>query len=176
LAKVAVFHYARPTNICEADLNQILFHGLKSKLIIYLMNSVTILHSHHHINPTKFINHFNKGEKYFKHFNNYLIPYHCKDVNHNNRLVIGKFIYPMWATIERAMLTKSNEFNYTYIKGKDFTIEYMPSSLTNYHIFGTHNVYPNGILANNMILQPNSILLFPIHKDIATPLINNQLL
>jgi hypothetical protein len=176
LAKVAVFHSACPTNICEADLNQILFPGLKSKLIIYLMNSIIILHSQYHINPTKFVNHFNKGEKYFKYLNYYLIPYHCKDVNHNNRLVIGNFIYPMWAIIERSMLTRSNIFNYTYIKGKDFTIEYTPNSLTNYHIFGTHRVYPNGILANNITLQPNSILLFPIHKDIATPLINNQLI
>jgi hypothetical protein len=140
------------------------------------MNSLSILHCQHQINHSKFINHFIKGEKYFKHFNHYLIPYHCKDVNHNNCLIIGNFINPMWAPVERAMLTNANEFNYNYIKGKDFTIEYTPRKLTNYHIFGERRVYPNSILAYKNTLQPDSILLFPIHKDIAQPLINNQLL
>lgn len=141
------------------------------------MNSLSILHCQQQLNCSKFINHFIKGDyKYFKHYNHYLIPYHCKVVNHNNHLIIGNFIHPMWATVERAILSKSNEFNFNYLRGKDFTIEYTPSKLTNYHIFGQHRVYPNSIQAYTNTLQPNSLLLFPIHKNIATPLINNQLL
>lgn len=140
------------------------------------MKSLSIIHSHHQINPSKLLSQLVKGEKYFKHYNHYLIPYQCQDINHNNRLIMGNFMYPMWNTLERAILSQCSDFNFNYLKGNDFTIEYMPSRLTDYHIFGRRNVFPNRIRVYSNTLQSNSILLFPIPKEIAVPLIENKLL
>ena len=140
------------------------------------MKSLSIIHSCHQINPSKILSHLVKGEKYFKHYNTYLIPYQCQDINYNNRLIMGNFIYPMWNTLERAILSNNTDFSYNYLKGNDFTIEYVPSKLGDYHIFGNRCIYPNRIRANSNTLQPNSMLLFPIPKELAIHLIENKLL
>jgi hypothetical protein len=140
------------------------------------MSPLNIIHSNQQINISKYIDYLLKGEKYFKYYNHYLIPYQCQSVNHNNRLIIGNFVYPMWNTIEKAILSHNIDFKYNYVRGKDFTIEYNPRRLNDYHISGKMNIFPNKIRAYSNTLQPNSILLFPIHKKIAQPLIDNQLL
>ena len=160
------------------------------------MNSKLIIHSKYAINYAKFLNHSkslpqfcNKGEQYFQHHNSYLIPYHCKSVNNNTNLIIGNFIYPMWNTLESIILNKETTFNYNYIMGDKFTIEMTPTYLKNYHILNESDVtvenmhcqkkyrmYPNRIYACDMTLKPNSILLFPIHKDVADILIQTKLL
>lgn len=155
------------------------------------MNSKLIIHSKYAINYAKFLNHSkslpqfcNNGEQYFQHHNSYLIPYHCKSVNNKTNLIIGNFIYPMWNTLESIILNKETTFNYNYIMGDKFTVEMTPKYLKNYHILNEaptpcqkkYRMYPNRIYACDMTLEPNSILLFPIHKDMADILIQTKLL
>jgi hypothetical protein len=161
------------------------------------MNSKLILHSKYAINYAKFLNHskllpqfYNKGGQYFQHYNSYLIPYHCKSVNNKTNLIIGNFIYPMWNTLESIILNKETTFNYNYIMGEKFTVELTPKYLKNYHILNESDVttdniiscqkkyrmYLNRIYASDITLEPNSILLFPIHKDVADILIQTKLL
>ncbi len=141
------------------------------------MTANLIIHSSHHINCSKFINHFTKvGGNHFKYYNNVLVPYFCKEVNHNNRIIVGKFIWPVWHTLERTILSRGAHFNCTYIIGKDFTIEHKPSEFKNYHIFGSSNIFANKIQAFEGTLHPNSILLFSIPSEVAKPLIDRQLL
>ena len=140
------------------------------------MSSQVIFHTTKQINCNKIVNQFIKGDKYIKCYNKYLIPYHCKGINHPNRMVYGNFIYPMWNTLERTILARGAIFNYSYIKGKDFAIEFNPNTLRDYHIFGQTFVYANGIKACEHTLQSNSILLFSLDKAVAEPLIRNQML
>ena len=140
------------------------------------MNSPIIFHTQHNINCTKIINQFNKRDKYIKYYNKYLIPYHCKQIDHQKHMIYGKFVYPMWNTLERYLLTRNTIFNYSYMNGKDFIIEINPSIVKKYHIFGHKSIYINGIKANEHTLRSNSILLFSIDIAIAEPLIQNQLL
>jgi hypothetical protein len=140
------------------------------------MASQVIFHTQNNINCNKIINQLIKGEKYVKHYNKYLIPYHCTQINHPNRVIYGKFVYPMWNTLERTILSRGAIFNYSYIKGKDYVIECNPSTFRDYHIFGETFVYANGVKACEHTLLPNSMLLFSIDKDVALPLIQNQLL
>ena len=161
------------------------------------MNSKLIIHSKYAINYAKFLNHSkslpqfcNKGEQYFQYNNSYLIPYHCKSINNKTNLIIGNFIYPMWNNLESIILNKETTFNYNYIMGDKFTLELTPKYLKNYHILNESRVtndditscqkkyrmYPNRIYACDMTLGPNSILLFPIHKDVADVLIQTKLL
>lgn len=140
------------------------------------MASQVIFHTQNNINCNKIINQLIKGDKYVKHYNKYLIPYYCKQINHPNRVIYGNFVYPMWNTLERTILSRGAIFNYSYIKGKDYVIECNPSTFRDYHIFGETFVYPNGVKACEHTLLPNSMLLFSIDKDIALPLIQNQLL
>lgn len=145
------------------------------------MSSPIIFHTQYNINCAKIINQFIKGDKYIKCYNKYLIPYQCNYINYPYRIIYGNFVYPMWNTLERKILSKGATFNYSYIKGKDFITEVNPSTLGDYNIF-TYNIftnsfmYVNGIEAYEHTLQPNSILLFSINKSIAEPLIQNQLL
>ena len=140
------------------------------------MSSPILFHTSHSIKCSKIMNQFMKGEKYIKCYNKYLIPYHCAKINHENRMIFGRFIYPIWNTLERTILARGTVFNYSYIKGKDYTIEINPSIFKDYHIFGQTFVYANGIKVCEHTLQENSILLFPIDKVIAEPLIKNHLL
>ena len=164
------------------------------------MNSKLILHSPIAINYAKFLNHHmllgvfgnkteNKGANYFQHDNSYLIPYRCNSINTKNNLIIGKFVYPMWNAIETVILNRETKFNYNYILGHNFTLEITPKYLKNYHIYNESDInidnmtcqkkyrmYPNKIHAFNTTLEPNSILLFPIHKDVADVLIQTKLL
>ena len=164
------------------------------------MNSKLILHSPIAINYAKFLNHHmllgvfgnkeqNKANNYFQHHNSYLIPYRCNSINNKNNLIIGNFIYPMWNAIETVILNRETKFNYNYILGNNFTLEITPKHLKNYHIYNQtdinieniscqkkYRMYPNKIQAFNTTLEPNSILLFPIHKDVADVLIQTKLL
>ena len=140
------------------------------------MSSPIIFHTQHNINCAKIINQFMKGDKYIKCYNKYLIPYQCNHINRPYRIIYGNFVYPMWNTLERTILSKGTTFNYSYIKGKDFITEVNPSTLGDYNIFTHTFLYANGIEACEHTLQPNSILLFSIDKAIAEPLIQNQLL
>jgi hypothetical protein len=141
------------------------------------MSTNLILHSSHKINPTKFLNHFTKvGGNHFKYYNNILIPYFCEEINHNNRIIVGKFIWPVWNTLERSILSKGTQFNHTYIACKDTTIEHKPSEFKYYHIFGKTHIHANTIQASEKTLTPKSILLFSIPSEVATPLINRHLL
>ena len=164
------------------------------------MNSKLILHSPIAINYAKFLNHHmllgvfgnkeeNKAKNYFQHNNSYLIPYRCNSINNNNNLIIGNFIYPMWNSIETVILNRETKFNYNYILGNNFTLEITPKHLNNYNIYNESDInienmscqkkyrmYPNKIHAFNTTLEPNSILLFPIHKDVADVLIQTKLL
>jgi hypothetical protein len=164
------------------------------------MNSKLILHSPIAINYAKFLNHHmllgvfgnkeeNKAKNYFQHNNSYLIPYRCNSINNNNNLIIGNFIYPMWNSIETVILNRETKFNYNYILGNNFTLEITPKHLKNYNIYNESDInienmscqkkyrmYPNKIHAFNTTLEPNSILLFPIHKDVADVLIQTKLL
>jgi hypothetical protein len=138
--------------------------------------SLVIFHTQHSINCANIIRQFAKGEKYLSHKNLYLLPYHCKDVNHQQRLIVGGFINPLWNSLERTILTKSNNFDYTYIRGHNFLFEYDSDSKKKYHIFGDKHVYANAIQLDDNFLGSSSILLFPIQKDIAEPLISHKLL
>ena len=164
------------------------------------MNSKLILHSPIAINYAKFLNHHmllgvfgnkeqNKANNYFHHHNSYLIPYSCNSINNKNNLIIGNFIYPMWNAIETVILNRETKFNYNYILGHNFTLEITPKHLKNYNIYNESDInienmscqkkyrmYPNKIHAFNTTLEPNSILLFPIHKDVADVLIQTKLL
>ena len=140
------------------------------------MSSQVIFHTSKQINCAKIINQFIKGDKYVKCYNQYLIPYHCHNINPENRMIFGRFLNPMWNTLERALLSRGTVFNHSYIKRNDFTIEINPNTFRDYHIFGQTFVYANGIKAYEHTLNTNSILLFPIDKTIAEPLIANYLL
>ena len=140
------------------------------------MNPPVILHTQHNINCAKIIHKFINGDKYIKYYNKYLIPYHCQQVNHLNHMIYGKFVYPMCNTLENTLLTKGACFNYSYMKGKDFIIEFNPSIVNEYHIFTQNCRYPNGIKVYTRTLLSNSILLFSIDKATADPLIQSQLL
>jgi hypothetical protein len=164
------------------------------------MNSKLILHSPIAINYAKFLNHHmllgifgnkeeNKAKNYFQHNDSYLIPYRCNSINNKNNLIIGNFIYPMWNSIETVILNRETKFNYNYILGNNFTLEITPKHLNNYNIYNESDInienmscqkkyrmYHNKIHAFNTTLEPNSILLFPIHKDVADVLIQTKLL
>ena len=164
------------------------------------MISNLILHSPIQINYAKFLNHhmymvpFGTNKiKYFQHDDLYLIPYRCNSINDKNNLIIGRFIYPIWNTLERVILNKEFKFKYNYIRGDNFTVELTPKQLKNYNIFNeTYNdidididnmicqkkfrMYHKKIFAFNTTLEPNSILLFPIHKYIADVFIQSKLL
>lgn len=140
------------------------------------MSSQVIFHTQRSINCAKIVNQFIKGEKYIKCYNKYLIPYHCREINQSNRMIYGKFVYPMWNTLERTILARGAIFSHSYMKGKDYVLEFNPTTFRDYHIFGQTFVYANGIKACEHTIQPNSILFFSIDKAIAEPLINHQLL
>lgn len=141
------------------------------------MSTNLIIHTQHHINCLKFLNHFTKiGGNHFKNNKNILVPYFCKEVNHTNHIIIGNFIWPMWNTLERTILSRGAKFNYTYITGKDFIIEHKPSEFNNYHIFDRRTIYTNTIQIYENTLLPNSILLFSIPSNVAKPLIEDNLL
>jgi hypothetical protein len=135
-----------------------------------------IIHSQHKINCTKIINHFNNGGRYFKHYNKFLIPYYCRDVNHTNRIIDGRFNTPMWNILERYLLSEGNTFEYSYLKGTNFVIEMTPTTFQNYHILGQKRIYVDGVYACGHTLLPNSLFLFSLDKRIAEPLIDRQLL
>ena len=82
----------------------------------------------------------------------------------------------MWNTLERTILARGAIFSHSYMKGKDYVLEFNPTTFRDYHIFGQTFVYANGIKACEHTIQPNSILFFSIDKAIAEPLINHQLL
>jgi hypothetical protein len=135
-----------------------------------------IIHSQHKINCNKIISHFLNGGRYFKHYNKYLIPYYCRDINHTNRIIDGRFTVPMWNVLERHILSQGSTFDYSYFKGDNFVIEMTPTTFHNYHILGAKRIYADGVYACNHTLMPNSILLFPLERHIAEPLIDRQLL
>lgn len=141
------------------------------------MSSPILFHTSHSIKCSKIINQIIKGEKYIQYYNQYLIPYHCHTINQENRMIFGRFIHPLFRnTLERTILARGTVFSHSYIKGNEFIFEVNPSTFKEYHIFGQTFIYANGIQVCEHTLKPNSILLFPIDKTIAEPLIINQLL
>ena len=137
-----------------------------------------IFHTQQAVNSTKFIRNYVEGLKHFKHNNLILLPYHCKEVNHNNRLISGSFIYPMWKPFERTLLSRGANFVYSYVKTPDFSIEVTPnpSAFKDYHIFGQGYLHTNKVRACEATLVPNSILFFQLHRDVAKPLVDHQLI
>lgn len=140
------------------------------------MSGNLILHAQHSVNCVKLTNFFINGGKHYKHQRTILIPYLCQNINHEQRLIMGRFILPMWHTVERAMLSRGGIFSHSYISGRDFHIEHRPTELKNYNFIGTSAVSSKPILISEFMLHPSAILLFPIHCDVAKPLIDNQLL
>lgn len=136
----------------------------------------TFLHTPYSINCAKFVSQFIKGERYLKYRNNYLLPYTCYHINHDNKIIFGNFIYPMWNTIERNILNKNEQFNHSYIKGADFVLEFHPPSLKTYSILNSSSLQFHSIQISDILLKQNSILLFSIDKDIAEPLIRHKLM
>ena len=135
-----------------------------------------ILHAQHAINCANIIEQAARAQKYFKHKQLLLVPYRCQEVNHNNRLITGTFVNPMWKVFERNLLCGGGHFTHSYVKTPSFSIEITPHEFKDYHIFGQSYIYANKVRACPATLLPNSILLFPVHKDIAQPLINNKLM
>ena len=135
-----------------------------------------IIHSPININCSKFVSSFIRGNRYFKCYNTYLIPYHCKNIDYNNKIISGNYIYPIWNTIGRTMITTGAKFNYSYLKGNNYTIEYDSDNLDTYHIFRENHIYTNAITIYEKVLKPNNILLFPIHKEVADRLIYSGLM
>ncbi len=135
-------------------------------------------HTQHTINCAKFVKYYAQGIKHFKHNDLVLLPYHCKDVNHNNRLITGNFIYPMWKPFERTLLSKGGNFTHSYIVAPEFTISAIPGGHTfrEYHIFGQGYLNTTKVRACAATLVPNSILFFPIHRNVAKPLIDHCLI
>ncbi len=162
--------------MCEGMLNQILFLGLKSKLSIYLMTSSLLIHAQHSINCVKLVDFYKGGGKLYKHYNSYLIPYLCSGFNHEHRIILGHFLLPMWHTLERTMLSRGGDFSHSYLTSDIFHLEYRPRELKEYNFLGTSSVSSKPILISDMFLKPQSILLFPIHRDVAKPLIEHKLL
>ncbi len=140
------------------------------------MISNLIIHTQHKINCEKFINKLLQQNRHFQYYNNFLIPYFCKDINHNSAVISGNFIFPMWITLEKTILLKESNFTYTYISGNDFTIECKPDTLKNYSIINKTQLFKNTILAYEKTLVPNSILLFSIPSDVAKPFIEYKLM
>lgn len=140
------------------------------------MSANLIIHSPFRINSNKFVNQFLQGHRYYKHYNHILIPYLCRDINDNTGVIIGDFIWPVWNTLERTTLSRGCEFNHTYINGKNFCIEYRPEVLSKYYIFGRKTYSRGTMQINDIMLKPDSILLFPIPCDVAKPLIDNKLI
>ena len=143
------------------------------------MISKLILHSPIPFNYAKFLNFHMNGRKYFQHQHNYLIPYHCKDVNYGERLIIGDFVYPLSNTLEKLILYKGAHFTYTYMMGDKFTLENRPTTLRCYNILHENmnkdnnnaaykkvSIYPNTIFLFDNLLKQNTILLFPVHTYI----------
>lgn len=137
-----------------------------------------IFHTQHAVSCSKFVKHYAQGIKHFKHNDLILLPYHCKEINHNNRLILGNFIYPMWKPFERTLLSKGGRFTHSYIKMPEFSMELTPnqSMFKDYHIFGQGYLHTNKVRACEATLVPNSILFFELHRDIAKPLIDHQLI
>jgi hypothetical protein len=138
-----------------------------------------ILHSSVNINCSKVLSAFNNGQRYFKKCNTYLIPYHCQEINYTNRIIIGSFVYPMWNSLERLLLSNGCIFNYTYIKGDNHSFVYKSDELkilSDYHISGKNKIHKSTVKINDKFLKPNTILLFPIHKTIAEPFKTAKLL
>ncbi len=135
-----------------------------------------LIHSQHSINCVKLVNFYTGGGKLYKYYNYYLIPYLCGAVNHENRIILGQFLLPMWHTLERTMLSRGGNFNYSYLTSNNFHLEYRANELKEYNFLGTSSVSSKPIVISDMFLKPQSILLFPIHRDIAKPLIEHKLL
>ena len=144
------------------------------------MLSKLILHSPVSFNYAKFLNFHINGGKYFQYHNSYLIPFQCKDINCDERLIIGNFVYPLRNTLEKLILYKGVHLNYTYMLGDKFTVENRPATLRCYNILHENmnkeyeqqmmykkvSVYPNNVYIFDTFLKPDTILLFPVHKDI----------
>jgi hypothetical protein len=133
-------------------------------------------HTPYTINCGRIISQFIKGEKHLKYYNNYLVPYHCSHINHEKQVILGNFVHPMWGTAARNVLNKTEKFNHSYVKGSDFTLEFNPSAFKQYNILNQSNLHLYPIQVSDILLKPNSILLFSIHKDVAEPLIKNKLM
>lgn len=140
------------------------------------MTTNLLIHSPFSINCNKFVNQFLQRQRHYRHYNHILIPYFCKNINHNSAIITGNFVWPIWNTLERTILSRGCEFHHTYICGRDFLIEYQPESLSKYYITGKNTLSNNSILVNDLVLKPNSILLFPIDRNVAKPFIDNHLL
>lgn len=134
------------------------------------------IHSPHSINCNKFLNQFVQRNRHYKHYKSFLIPYFCREVNHNSRIISGNFVWPIWNTLERTILSKRTKFSHSYITGKDFLIEYRPEELYAYQFYGLNSLSNSCIYASQVTLNSQSILLFPIDCEVAKPLIENNLL
>ena len=127
------------------------------------MLSKLILHSPIPFNYSRFLNFHMNGEKYFKHHNNYLIPFRCKDINYAGQLIIGNFVYPVSNTLQKLILYKGAHFTYTYMLGDKFTLENRPASLKCYNIFHENmntddNIINTTVGHTHMIRQYNTLV------------------
>jgi hypothetical protein len=135
-----------------------------------------IFHTHQAVSCSKFIKNYIQGQKHFKHNDLILLPYHCKEINHTNRLITGNFIYPMWKPFERTILSKGGHFTHSYVKMHQISMEITPnpSMFKDYHIFGQGYLHTNKVRVCEATLVPNSILFFQLHRNVAKPLIDHQ--
>lgn len=129
-----------------------------------------IFHIPNPINCNKYIV---KSKHFYKHNNTYLIPYICNYVNHTHKILDGNFVYPMWNTLQRSILTRDTSFSYSYISRNDILIEFTSTTLTSYRVL--NNPF-SSINICKETLYPNSMFLFPINRDVAETLIENGLL
>lgn len=138
--------------------------------------SQIFLHSSKSISCGKIVSQFIKGEKYIKSKNTYLIPYHCSYINQEKQVILGNFIYPMWNTLERNILVQGTQFKYSYVKGIDFMLEFNSTTQKNYKILSQNNLQFYSVQISDILLKPNSILLFSIDKKVGDTLIENKLM
>jgi hypothetical protein len=135
-----------------------------------------IFYSRYNINCNTIISQFIKGNKHIRYGNNYLIPFHCQNINTDNCVLKGNFIYPIWNTLERTILSSNNTFPYTYLSGDKFTIEIKNNALKSYNLISGNRLYSNSLKISDSYLKQNALLLFPIHVAIAAPLIDYKLI
>ena len=135
-----------------------------------------VFHSNTVINCHKVISALSQGHNYVKYHNTYYIPFKCLSINHNNRIINGKFAYPAWNVFHRSILSNGVQFNYSYVRGKDIIFEFQPSSFKNYHIYCNNRIYVNSIRAAPLLLCNMSYLLFNIDTVVAEPLICRELI
>ena len=116
------------------------------------------------------------GERVILNNKNVLIPFYCIHVNHSVHILQGKFVHPIWNTLEKNILSRKTTFNYTYTHDGTFIYQnYFPGH-NKYHIFCNNKVFLNSIKVNDSMLNNKSLLLFSINDEIIQPMICDNLI